>query len=162
MADYATFPMEAPPLSRPVRVAAIAGISALFAVLRLLQLAWRPPFFDELFTAWIASQPPDHILAALFRDSGPPLYYFVVHLAGGASWGVSAARVISLLAAAALFAAILFSRRLGNAALAAALLLAVFAPHVHFSVEGRAYALAGALAGGACLALAAWAGGGKR
>ncbi|HSN68411.1 MAG TPA: hypothetical protein VLV48_04145, partial [Thermoanaerobaculia bacterium] len=162
MSNESTSRIAEPALSRPVRVVAIAGIAALFALLRLLQLAWRPPFFDELFTVWIASQPPDHILEALLHDSGPPLYYFVVHLAGIASWGVVAARVISLLAATALVAAILFSRRLGNAALAAALLLAVFAPHVHFSTEGRAYALAGALAGGGCLALAAWSAGGKR
>ncbi|HEU5162054.1 MAG TPA: hypothetical protein VFV54_02805, partial [Thermoanaerobaculia bacterium] len=162
MSNESTSRIAEPPLSRPVRVAAIAGIAAVFAALRLLQLAWRPPFFDELFTVWIASQPPDHILEALLHDSGPPLYYFLVHLGGVAWWGVIAARVISLLAASALLAAILWSRRLGNAALGAALLLAVFAPHVHFSTEARAYALAGALAGGGCLALAAWAAGGKR
>ncbi len=151
-----------PPLSRPVRWIALAAVTALFAGLRILQLAWRPPFFDELFTVWISRLHPRAMLEALFSDSGPPLYYLAVRALTGGEPTLTAARLVSLGAASALLVAILLARRLGGAALIAALLLAVFAPHVHFSAEARAYALAGALAGAGALALAAWGGGGRR
>lgn len=150
------------PLSRGARAGAAVATFALFAVLRILHLAWRSPFFDELFTVWISRFPPHHILEYLRHDSGPPLYYFLVHLVTGADPSVLGARLTSLAAASALAAAILLARRLGDVAPVAALLLAVFAPHVYFAAEGRAYALAGALAGIGCLALDAWAGGGSR
>jgi hypothetical protein len=145
-----------------VQAGAALGVFVLFAAVRLVHLLRRPPFFDELFTVWIARFPPDHILEALLHDSGPPLYYLLVHVLTGADPSVVAARLISFAAAVALLAAVLASRRLGPAALVAGLLLAVFAPHVHFSAEARAYAVAGALAGGGCLALAAWSAEGKR
>ncbi len=151
-----------PPLSRGARLGAVAAIVALFAALRLLHLVWRPPFFDELFTVWIASLHPGEFAAALASDSGPPLYYLAVHLLTIGHASVTAARLVSFAAACGLLAAILVTKRLGRAALVAALLLALFAPHVHFSVEGRAYALAGTLAGAGCLALAEWAAGGRR
>lgn len=153
---------EPPPLSRAAHLAAALAVFALFAALRLVPLLRRPPFFDELFTVWIARLPPDHILEALLRDSGPPLYYLLVHVLTGADPGVLAARIISFAAAAVLLALILASRRLGPAAVIAGLLLAVFAPHVYFAAEARAYALAGALAGAGCLAIASWSAGGKR
>jgi hypothetical protein len=162
MSDPAqTAPVE-PSLSRPFRLIAASAAAGVFIALRLLQLAWRPPFFDELFTVWIARLGPGAMLEALARDSGPPLYYLVVRLVTAGDPAVFSARLVSLAAASALLALILLSRRLGNAAGVAALLLAVFAPHVHFSTEARAYALAGALAGAGCLALAGWAAGGRR
>jgi hypothetical protein len=156
-----TAPAE-PPLSRPLRLVAVSAAAGLFLVLRLIQLVWRPHFFDELFTVWIARLRPGAMLEALASDSGPPLYYLLVRSLSAGEPSVLSARVISLAAASLLLASVVFSRRLGNSAVIAALLLAVFAPHVHFSTEARSYALAGALAGAGCLALAAWAGEGKR
>jgi hypothetical protein len=145
-----------PPLPRGARVAAALAIAILFAGIRLLHLVWRPAFFDELFTVWIARFELRAMLASLALDSGPPLYYLIVRAATGGDASVLAARIVSFGAATTLLVVILRSKRLGTAAFPAAMLLSVFAPHVYFSAEGRAYALAGALAGIGCLGLSAW------
>jgi hypothetical protein len=105
-----------------------------FLAARLPLLVLRAPFFDELFTRWIAGRPLAGILSALRYDSGPPLYYFAVHLLGDPP--VEATRVLSLVCAAIAFLAILSWDRL-----AAVLVLAVFPPAVLIAVEARAYAL---------------------
>src|SRR3954453_23992621 len=56
-----------------------ALLSLLFLVPRLALLFIRQPFFDELYTRWISAKPFGEIVAALHYDSGPPLYYFLVH-----------------------------------------------------------------------------------
>ena len=94
----------------------------------------RQPFFDELFTRWIAAKPFAGILDALHYDSGPPLYYFIVHLLGDPS--ITVLRVMSLL-----FASIALVALLARGHLTAAALLAVFPPAVLLSVDARAYAL---------------------
>jgi hypothetical protein len=109
-------------------------IAILFLALRIPLLLLREPFFDELFTRWIAGKSFVAILAALRLDSGPPLYYFVVHMLGDPS--IEAIRVLSLLVATISIVAILRSNR-G----AAGLLLAVFPPAVLFAVDARAYAM---------------------
>ncbi|HEX7681883.1 MAG TPA: hypothetical protein VF713_27435, partial [Thermoanaerobaculia bacterium] len=105
-----------------------------FLAARIPLLVLRAPFFDELFTRWIAGRPFGGILSALRLDSGPPLYYFAVHLLGDPP--VEATRVLSLVCAAIAFIAILSWDRLP-----AALLLAVFPPAVLIAVDARAYAL---------------------
>jgi len=105
-----------------------------FLAARIPLLVLRAPFFDELFTRWIAGRPFAGILSALQHDSGPPLYYFAVHLLGDPP--VEATRVLSLVCAAIAFVAILFRDRLP-----AALLLAVFPPAVLIAADARAYAL---------------------
>ncbi len=105
-----------------------------FLAARIPLLVLRAPFFDELFTRWIAGRPFAGILSALRYDSGPPLYYFAVHLLGDPS--VEATRVLSLVCAAIAFGVILFRDRLP-----AALLLAVFPPAVLIAADARAYAL---------------------
>ncbi|HEY2325525.1 MAG TPA: hypothetical protein VGJ82_21895, partial [Thermoanaerobaculia bacterium] len=60
--------------------AAAAGILALFFALRLPLLRYRQPFFDELYTRWISAKSFSGIVSALQWDSGPPLYYFLVHV----------------------------------------------------------------------------------
>ena len=107
---------------------------ALFLALRVPLLVVRAPFFDELFTRWIAGKSFVAILAALRLDSGPPLYYFVVHMFGVPS--IEAIRVLSLLLAAISLSLILRSNRV-----TAALLMAVFPPAVLFAVDARAYAM---------------------
>jgi hypothetical protein len=121
-------------------------IAILFLALRAPLLVVRAPFFDELFTRWIAAKPFAEILAALRYDSGPPLYYFVVHMLGDPP--IPAARVVSLLFAAISLSLILRSNRatqiaasLETPAILAAAMLAVFPPAVLFAVDARAYAM---------------------
>jgi len=111
-------------------------ILLLFLAARIPLLLVRDTFFDELFTRWIAGKSFAGILSALRHDSGPPLYYFVVHLLGDPS--VVATRVVSLLFAAISIGLILRSGRAGSTV--AAILLAVFPPAVLFAVDARAYA----------------------
>ena len=113
------------------RSALIFG-TLLFLLLRAALLFWRQPFFDELFTVWIAAKPFAGIVEALRFDSGPPLYYFVVH--GMFLRGVLAARLLSFACAGVTF--ILLRSRT-----TAALLYAVFPPAVLFAVDARSYAM---------------------
>ena len=113
---------------------AAVGIAALFFVPRLILLFVRQPFFDELFTRWISGQSFGGILHALHYDSGPPLYYFIIHLLGDPP--VLVIRAVSLLFSTIALIALLMSRRFTAAAL-----LAVFPPAVLLAVDARAYAL---------------------
>jgi len=108
----------------------------LFLALRVPLLLYREPFFDELFTRWIAGKSFAGILAALRLDSGPPLYYFVVHAMGDPS--IVATRVLSLICAAISIVLVLQATRWAPAA---AILLAVFPPAVLFAADARAYAM---------------------
>ena len=81
-----------------MRVRRPALILLLFAAARIPLLIVRAPFFDELFTRWISANTFAGIVSALRWDSGPPLYYFVVHLLGDPS--VAATRMLSLICAA--------------------------------------------------------------
>jgi hypothetical protein len=109
--------------------AAAAGILALFFAFRIPLLFVRQLFFDELFTQWISAKPFAAIVDALRYDSGPPLYYFLVHL-------FSHARGISLLASLATVVVLLVRREF-----LAATFISVFSPSVLFAVDARAYAL---------------------
>ncbi|HET7435759.1 MAG TPA: hypothetical protein VFN10_13705 [Thermoanaerobaculia bacterium] len=117
------------------RGAAAVLLAALFLSLRLVLLFARDPFFDEMFTVWMAHQPFGAIVEHLRHDSGPPLYYFLARIAN-----VTALRVLSLLFACVPFALLLWRRNY-----IAAALLAVFPPAVLFAVDARAYALCGAM-----------------
>jgi hypothetical protein len=111
----------------------------LFLVPRLFLLFVRQPFFDELFTHWIAAKSFGGIVDALRYDSGPPLYYGLLHAVGNPPllW----TRALSLLFATVGLIAILAEERLGEGRFWAAALIAVFPPAVLFSVDARAYAL---------------------
>jgi hypothetical protein len=111
-----------------------ALILLLFAAARVPLLVVRAPFFDELFTRWISAKPFTGIVSALRWDSGPPLYYFVVHLIGDPS--VTATRILSLLCAAISLIVIFRAKNT-----IAALLLAVFPPAILFAADARAYAM---------------------
>ena len=110
------------------------GIGILFLATRLPLLFLRQPFYDELFTRWIAAKPFGGIAHALQSDSGPPLYYFALHALGNPSLPV--ARTISLLFATVALVALLRANQM-----AAAALLAAFPPAVLFAVDARSYAL---------------------
>jgi hypothetical protein len=114
-------------------------IGAIFLGTRVPLLLVRDPFFDELFTRWIAGKSFAGILSALRHDSGPPLFYFLVHLLGDPS--VVATRVLSLLFATIAIVLMLRSRGGGSPATLAVILLAVFPPAVLFAVDARAYAM---------------------
>jgi hypothetical protein len=122
----------------------------LFLAARIALFYTRQPFFDELFTVWITSKPFGGIVHALLSDSGPPLYYFVVHAL--TTHSVVTARIVSLACATISFALILggaaaLVRPRGETALprrwrtTASALLAVFPPAVLFAVDARAYAM---------------------
>lgn len=125
----------------------IAAI-ALFFLTRLTLLVVRDPFFDELFTVWMARKPFGAILPALLVDSGPPLYYFVARIAD-----VMALRVLSLLFATAMFASVLTRKSLGDARYLAALLLALYPPAALFAVDARSYALCALFVGIGAIAI---------
>ncbi len=112
----------------------MTAIVILFFAPRAALLFARPPFFDELFTRWISARSFGGILQALHHDSGPPLYYFFIHLLGNPP--IPVARAISLLFATIALAALLVARQYTAGAL-----LAVFPPAVLFAVDARAYAL---------------------
>ncbi len=98
--------------------------------MRFALLAARDPFFDELFTLWMARQPLSHIVPNLLHDSGPPLYYFVARFDS-----IVALRLLSLVFATVQFA--LIARR----SLVARALLALYPPAALFATDARAYAL---------------------
>jgi hypothetical protein len=110
------------------------GIVLLFLASRIALLLVRQPFFDELFTRWIAGRPFDGMMLALQHDSGPPLYYFIVHALGNPP--LLMLRALSLAFATIALIALLQARQFTAAAL-----LAVFPPAVLFAVDARAYAL---------------------
>lgn len=111
-----------------------AAIGLLFLAVRLVYLYARQPFFDELYTQWMAGEPLSSIVPHLLHDSGPPLYYFLARLPS-----VIALRWVSLL-----FAGVTFVLVLRKFPLAAAL-LAVFPPAALYATEARSYALCGML-----------------
>jgi hypothetical protein len=128
-----------------LQISSFGLLIALFFSCRIPLLLLRASFFDELFTRWISGKSFAGILAALRHDSGPPLYYDVVHLLGDPS--VTATRVLSL--AFAVIAIVLVLRMIPLAAI----LLAVFPPAVLFAVDARAYAMCALFVGVAVLAI---------
>ncbi len=125
-----------------------AGIVTVFLLVRLALLVVREPFFDELFTVWLAQKPFAEILPALRLDSGPPLYYLLARVPN-----VLALRALSLLFATTAMALVLANQTFGRARFIAAALLAIYPPAVLFAVDARAYALCGLLIGIATIAL---------
>lgn len=106
----------------------------LFLATRLPLLFWREIFFDELFTRWIAAKSFAGIVGALRYDSGPPLFYFLVHALGNPP--LMAVRAISLIASAVTLGVLLKKQ-----AEWAAIVFAVLPPAVLFAVDARSYAL---------------------
>lgn len=139
---------------RQHRVVAITLILAGAIGLRLWLIVVRPPFFDELFTRWIAAMDPSSLIAALALDSGPPLYYLL--LSPFRADEVIVLRLLSLPLAMLAFLALPLATRDTTERVIGTLLLAALPIHVYFSSEARAYALLTALAGLACAFLYRW------
>ena len=122
------------------------GIVAAALAARSWHALARPLWFDELFTLWIARQPPAAIVRALRLDSGPPLFYLVetpfVRL-GELLRSDAAARILSFLSLAALFLAGV--RRETSGGRRFLVLLAASPLLFFYSAEARPYALLAAL-----------------
>ncbi len=116
---------------RRPRLSVVTAV-VVFMAARLALLFVREPFFDELFTVWMARQPFSHIIANLLSDSGPPLYYFLARFDS-----VMALRCLSLAFACAQFVIV------ARFSWTSALILAVYPPAALFAVDARAYALCG-------------------
>jgi len=139
------------------RTAVFVLIAAAFCAVRIALMVKRAPDIDEIFTVWISRKPIASMMATLRLDSGPPLYYALLHaVARVAGLSVTVARVVSLSAAVAAFIVVALSRFAAPVRIAAAALLAVYSQHVFFSVEARAYALTALAVGVAAIALDAW------
>ncbi|MGD2147879.1 MAG: glycosyltransferase family 39 protein [Anaerolineae bacterium] len=124
----------------------LAGITALGATLRFLQIGAEGLWIDEAFSVWLGQRP----LAEMVRwvatvDQHPPLYYTLL-----SGWirvlgdGEASARSLSaLLSTLTLPVAYLLGRRVGDArvGLLCAVILAVSPFHVRFGQEARMYAL---------------------
>lgn len=104
----------------------------VFLAARLALLIVREPFFDELFSVWMARQPFSQIIPNLLNDSGPPLYYFLARFDS-----VMALRCLSLAFACAQFVIV------ARYSWISALILALYPPAALFAVDARAYALCG-------------------
>lgn len=119
---------------RDERVVALVA-ALLFLALRAGIAYARDPFFDELFTVWLARRPFSAILPALLHDSGPPLFYFLARIPS-----VMGERALAVLIAAIPMGLLLREKRW-----VAALLLAVHPAAALFAATARPYAMCGAL-----------------
>ncbi len=128
-----------------VFVAGTLAASLLSLGLALRGLTRQPIWLDEAYAIAVASQPFPAIARSLADESGPPLYYWVLHgfiaLFGD---GPAAVRVLSVLFGVLLVpATALLGRRLAGrrAGLAAAWVIAASPMAVQFSQETRMYTL---------------------
>ncbi len=134
----------------------IALIVAAGAIVRLAFLPRQPLWRDEAFTAIAVGKPVGDMLAAVSRDSAPPLYYLLDHIVaqlGTAPWTL---RLVSAFAGIALIAIVAaLGRRIGGdrAGLGAAALVAFAPATVIASQDARMYALGAALSALALLLL---------
>ena len=125
---------------RRPRLSLLLLATFLFFAFRLVLLYARDPFFDELFTVWMARQPLSSVIPNLMHDSGPPLYYFLARFDS-----VTALRWLSLFFATVQFVLI------ARISWQAAMILAVYPPAALFAVDARAYALCAMLVTAALL-----------
>ncbi len=141
------------------RGAFLAGVALAVLVIALLAARWRPLWYDELFTLYVASETSvGATVSALLAgaDTNPPLDYVLRHLSlaffgespAAFRWPSALAFIAGLLA---IFAYV--RRRTGFAPAAAAFVLPISSAAVFFAHEGRAYAL---LFASAPIALWAW------
>lgn len=142
-----------------VRHALLGGVIVTVSLFAALAAHWRPLWYDELFTLYVASEPTlRDVLRALVdgADTNPPVDYMLRHASlavfGDSSvafrWPSVAAFVVGQLA---IFAFV--RRRAPFLAAAGAALLPTATAAVFFTYEGRAYAL---LFASAPIALWAW------
>jgi len=139
--------MLTPPYDVPPRASmvALAGLTLLAVALRLPWLQSDSLWFDEAATWWIVDQPFGAMWAAALRDNYPPLYPLIawaaVQLFGTAEWVLRLPAAIFGVALVPMVY-LLGTRCAGRTAgLLAALLIALSAFHVWYSLEARMYSL---------------------
>lgn len=125
--------------------------------LRLVNLPFERFWYDEAFTAWIATLPLPHMMAAIRGDVHPPLWYLIEWLAvrpfGPTEWALRLpAAFISTAGTAELYRLV---EKLGSkrAAGYAGALYAVLPGFIYYGQEARMYALLTWLVLAACRAL---------
>jgi 4-amino-4-deoxy-L-arabinose transferase-like glycosyltransferase len=137
-----------------------SGLVIAGALLRLLQLAWQPLWWDEGYSVYFATEPLGRMIELTARDIHPPLYYSLLHgwfqLLGATDpvtarllsvlWGILALALIAGLARA-------LAPRRPRVALLALFLLAISPMHLYYSQEIRMYGQAVALGMAASWAL---------
>ena len=134
----------------------LALITAAGAALRIVLAARQGLGFDEDFTAVAVSHPIEETLRIVSRDSAPPLFYVLEHVAAGfgtAPWNL---RLVPVAAGIALIPllAVLARRVAGDAAaLWTAAFVAVLPAALFTSTNARMYGLAGTLVVAATLLL---------
>lgn len=133
-------------------------ITILAALMRLPTLAIESLWYDEAFTAWLATLPLNNLIAAALGDVHPPTWYLI-------EWSVVRAlgtneialRLVSVFAGIALVPMVWRLAGLvgiDRAAQGAAALVTAVAPFaVYYSQEARAYSLLYLLLGMAAVAL---------
>src|SRR5262245_14630932 len=132
-------------LSKAVTVALAIAILALALGVRLYRIDSAPLWNDEAYTVFAAELPLAQIVDLLKRDSGPPLYYFLLHYwVGLFGEGEFTIRLLSTLFSMVLIGAIfwagqrLYSSEVG---LFAALIAATSPVQIHHSQQLRMYTL---------------------
>lgn len=125
----------------------LVGVLLIAAFVRLITLTTESLWYDETFTAWLATRLPlDQMIVALRADKHPPLFYLIewgaVQLFGPTSLGL---RWIPFLFGVLMVAlAWRISLEVGfrrGAALTAALIMAVLPATIYFSQEARNYTI---------------------
>lgn len=125
----------------------LGGVIVTVLLFAVLGAHWRPLWYDELFTLYVASEPsPGDVVRALMNgaDTNPPVDYLLRH-ASLAAFGDSSvafrwpSAVAFIAGQLAIFAFV--RRRAPFLSAAGAALLPVASAAVFFTYEGRAYAL---------------------
>lgn len=123
----------------------VIAILAIALVVRIYNIDRPPLWYDEAYAFLVATSSPAQIIDVLKRDSGPPLYYFLLHYwitLFGESELVT--RLLSTLIGTGLVGAIfwagqgLYSTQVG---LLAALIAATSPVQIHYSQQVRMYTL---------------------
>jgi 4-amino-4-deoxy-L-arabinose transferase-like glycosyltransferase len=140
--------------------ALVVSAMLLHGLLSLGGLARHPLWLDEAYAVTVARQAPGPAAIALASDTGPPLYYWILHV-WIALFGDSerAVRALSILfGALTVPAAAALARRVSGAraGIAAAFLVAAAPIMVQFSQEARMYTLMALLATFSTERLLAW------
>lgn len=115
-------------------------IGLIGVILRTWRLTRSPLWYDEAFSAILASLPIKDMITATAGDVHPPLYYLVIHGTSGPALRVYS--VIFSILAMYVFWLILFQLDVKpGARLVALALMALSAPQLWYAAEARMYAM---------------------
>ncbi len=141
---------------RPAYGQLLALVTAVGAALRVVLAARQGLGCDEDFTAVAVSHPIGETLRIVSRDSAPPLFYLVEHLAAGLGSGPWNLRLIPIAAGIALIPLLAaLGRRVGGdaAGLWTGAFVAILPAALFTAANARMYGLAGTLVVAATLLL---------